>query len=986
MKLACIIFIFFTGFFSAQGYTSRWYGMDQGLPQNSIKDITKDKYGFIWLSTDGGVIRYDGKNFLIYNNLKIRTLNFKEFLKSENGEIICYNNDINDCVLISDRTVKVLPKKKVPWPDLRVDNKHYKRFFKTNFTENFYPDVDYYFIQTNSDKYFFRDNHIEHQKKGGIRKKIGTNFLLKNLRNSFEENNIIYIADPQNRKTIILNGDKVLYDNKPSLFNDPKTRIYWHQGNKQAFAINSDNIYLCKIVNGKLALDFLFTYKNIDDGFLNCMYYDKESDKMYFGNLVKGLNIVNLSNFYVSQKNIPFSGEFVYEALPYTFNSVISKQGFEYSRNKVNKIYSAYFNYDKRYLLYDNSYNLLYIEFNKIHRRYRSFQYQKHDSISFSNRNVEGLFKINKHLVVNMADRKHEYYYLNIFPDDQFKKVKNIFRFKDNINSIQALDNDSFYVGTTDGIYLLSLSKNKIIKHFAKGLPIKEIQQTKDGNFWFTAYNKGFYLIKNGDIVRMPNDKDGYIASAHHIMEDHSNFFWISSNNGLYKVSEKMLLDYARDKKATVTYYRYAKEDGLLNNEFNGSANPSGNLLKNGEIVLPSMVGFVFFNPDKIKTYYPKSNQLFIERAKTEKENIYFKDTLRLKSDYKSVDIFLDFPYYQNVKNLYIESRLENNQNNKWKEIKSDRKYILSTISPGNYILYIRFLISKNGEFAYKKIFIEIEPYFYQTIWFKTLLITLGVILIILIQLRTNFLKRMVRTLKHNLESTDQELKITTNRLKNESEYQQKVVESISHDIATPIRFLASISQKLRDTDDTTIQKQYFDGIYKTSEQLFKFTSQLKKYNELYKEESVSDEEHSLYDLIQDKKLLFEQIASDNNTIINNLCDPSIEIKTNKNILAAIIHNLIDNAVKNTKNGEILITSIVQNNTIEIAILDTGKGMSESQIKYYSQVFERTETEGFVFKNYGLGLHMVLQLIKKINAKISFHENTPKGTIVKIFL
>ncbi|WP_449397569.1 hypothetical protein [Chryseobacterium wanjuense] len=35
---------------SAYGqFVSSWYDMDSGLPQSSIKDIVKDKYGFIWL-------------------------------------------------------------------------------------------------------------------------------------------------------------------------------------------------------------------------------------------------------------------------------------------------------------------------------------------------------------------------------------------------------------------------------------------------------------------------------------------------------------------------------------------------------------------------------------------------------------------------------------------------------------------------------------------------------------------------------------------------------------------------------------------------------------------------------------------------------------------------------------------------------------------------------------------------------------------------
>jgi K+-sensing histidine kinase KdpD len=91
--------------------------------------------------------------------------------------------------------------------------------------------------------------------------------------------------------------------------------------------------------------------------------------------------------------------------------------------------------------------------------------------------------------------------------------------------------------------------------------------------------------------------------------------------------------------------------------------------------------------------------------------------------------------------------------------------------------------------------------------------------------------------------------------------------------------------------------------------------------------------------------------------------------------------------LKNTTAGKILITTFVNEDAqVEIEISDTGEGMTETQIEYYSYVFESMKTENFVFKNYGLGLHMVVQLSKKINATLNFLKNTPKGTIVKIFL
>ncbi|WP_415326979.1 sensor histidine kinase [Chryseobacterium sp. MMS23-Vi53] len=212
-------------------------------------------------------------------------------------------------------------------------------------------------------------------------------------------------------------------------------------------------------------------------------------------------------------------------------------------------------------------------------------------------------------------------------------------------------------------------------------------------------------------------------------------------------------------------------------------------------------------------------------------------------------------------------------------------------------------------------------------------------------------------------------------------------MESISHDITTPIRFIVTISQELDKEKDSELQKQYFNEIYKTSEQLYKFTSDLKEYTKLFKEDSIFEEEvYPLYDLLENKKVLYEQIALKNKVMIINNCDRYISTIINKNILSAIFHNLLDNAAKYTENGTIEIISTTIGNYIEIGIFDSGKGMSEEQILYYNEVFNNMDAHQFVFKDYGFGLHMIIQLVKKIDAKISFHKNTPSGTIVKVLI
>lgn len=52
-----------------------WYSADtEHLPQNSVKSIAPDKYGFVWMTTENGLVRFDGKNFKIFNSNNINTL------------------------------------------------------------------------------------------------------------------------------------------------------------------------------------------------------------------------------------------------------------------------------------------------------------------------------------------------------------------------------------------------------------------------------------------------------------------------------------------------------------------------------------------------------------------------------------------------------------------------------------------------------------------------------------------------------------------------------------------------------------------------------------------------------------------------------------------------------------------------------------------------------------------------------------------------
>jgi ligand-binding sensor domain-containing protein len=48
-------------------YAHETWTTEDGLPQNSINDILQTRDGYLWLATFGGLVRFDGAQFVVFN-------------------------------------------------------------------------------------------------------------------------------------------------------------------------------------------------------------------------------------------------------------------------------------------------------------------------------------------------------------------------------------------------------------------------------------------------------------------------------------------------------------------------------------------------------------------------------------------------------------------------------------------------------------------------------------------------------------------------------------------------------------------------------------------------------------------------------------------------------------------------------------------------------------------------------------------------------
>lgn len=977
----------------SQQYTTQLFNTDNGLPQNSVKDIIKDKYGFIWLTTENGIVRYDGLNFLVYKNFPLNSQRFTYFYGNPEKDSIFTYGDYGKTVLINQKAPKVINNiKKSP----SVIAKGYINYSVciSNYTYSFF------FMNFKKGRYFIAENSItyESQNSNSLIRVIEKP-LYKNSPNTFVIGETLFYIDHHSKKISKIEEGRFTADYDVPLIADVRSKLFWNRMSGQGFVLHNNILYRCAYSNGTFKISKLVQLENVIQSTLMSIYYDENYKKLYLGSSTDGLKIVSLTDFISSKKKNPKSLAVFYAIQPFSDSCVITPEGEIYNRNGLvksknfEKNISYFLSFDKYRNIITRKEQTLFV-YDK-QRDFLDFQ-----RISTGEETVKDfLFADGKYYVLSSKQKKGSTEFtgvLSIYEDWPYKSLKKKYFFASEPTRIMLTDGGNILVGTIKGLFKLPAVSGKIYKlNGHNELSIRDVIRSKDGNIWITTLGKGFYLLKNNNLIKLPVDSEGNLLSSHTILEDRNGYFWISTNNGLYKVKENMLLKYVQNRNFKINYYKYSKETGFNTNEFNGGGNINGNTLKNGEFVLPSLDGLVFFNPLNVKSYYP--TDIYLERARIDDKEHFFANTLTLSQENRRTEIFIDVPYYANPDNVVIQTHLDNEKKNEWISVGKDRRVLLGSLGYGTHILSVRMLVSDQQQYIFKKIKITVPPFFYQTLWFKLFACLLLLFLLYLsIRWRTSFLRKKTHELEaviqlrtKILSETVNNLEVTQIKLGKEIEQQKKLIGTITHDITTPLKFIALTSKEVLNYQEMSKSstERILNSIYKSSNQLYNFTKTLKEYADIYNEYRTDETElYSLYSLVEEKKFLFEEIADNHNTTIINQVSKQLMIRISKNILAVIIHNLIDNSVKFTRNGTITITGSDKDSLIILEITDTGIGMDDQKIEYYTKLQENIENEKLLLQKYGMGLHLVLQLLQMIESKIIIKRNEAKGTSFQLIL
>ena len=994
MKKAYLLLLVLQFGYSQQNFQEEWYSADtEHLPQNSVKSISPDKFGFIWMTTENGLVRFDGKKFKTYNSSTIGTLS-NRFLylrgSIEKDSLLTYTESNKDNVIINQRTSKKIKNSNHETSIDQYENNQFylnnSNYLDVNFLNNKLRNKEgsYYLIEKDRILFFSKNN----QKKEEIYQK-------------YEPNNNYFLLDDE---LICLkkNGEYILFHDKSSLKNqilpNKKIKKIYNHLTQQFFICTDSEIYILKKTINKLYLSLVYKRNEPFTYVIKCLFYDVKYNKLFIGTGDRGLGIVTLNRFNVLTNPSSINNTY-YATAPIFEDNILSAKGEIFNKNGFVtdlKLNPSGYQYG---LAIDKKQNIWIQNNDYVVCHYKKTNYKTSKKIAFKNVISTIYCDSENKIWIGFKKETKEKVFVAIIDANELSLAPTY---------LKSLDEPvNFFIETKDNKMLMASLNNKIIqydklsrktKKFSSGKnDIRSIFICKANRTWVCTYSNGLSLFENNTFYKLPIDDNLYLASAHCISEDTNGHFWISSNKGLTEVDKKSLLKYIVDK-SPLYYHHYDTKNGFLTNEFNGGCQPCNIKLKDGYLVYPSLNGLVVFHPEKVNRMLP-SGIFYMNEVEIDDRTTYFNDTLFTSRKNNRLKVKIDFPFFGNENNIHFEAKLLLNKNDKWVNISNERTISYTNLPPGFHTLVVRKLGDFSNTYQTKKITIAIPFLYYETLWFRILISLLIVACIVfIIRYRYNFVKKkndqleqIINARTKKLIKTVELLNITKNNLKQEVQQQKKLIGTISHDIKSPLKFLSITAKHLHDKaldsenanikENAKIMKESASELYRFVENLVDYSKVFMEHNDL---KGLNKENIDL--IINEKINLFKNLALENNNQIIYRKYNSQEFFLNKRVLGIIIHNLLDNAIKNTHSGKIIISAKVVNNKIYLSVEDNGTGMTDEIKNYYINIVRNYEIDKLALQNYGLGLHMVLELLRLLKGDLKIESKEGSGTKISIIL
>lgn len=297
--------------------------------------------------------------------------------------------------------------------------------------------------------------------------------------------------------------------------------------------------------------------------------------------------------------------------------------------------------------------------------------------------------------------------------------------------------NGDLWIGTDSGLSHMHRERfvNDAATRSLAQAKVWAIHEDPDGALWFGARNAGLFRYRDGKIVRF-STADGLGAnSIYQILEDKAGNLWTSGPNGISLLNRSELDAQAQSptRHLSVAFYSLSEISGAI--EIYGGTQSSGCITQSGEVWFPSNHGPIHIVPAQHSILPPPPVRIssVIEDGLPEAPS----GALRLPPGMARVGFTFAPIRLRSQAGVRFRYRLEGFDHD-WSAATTSRLAEYTNLSPGRYTFVVQaFEIDNPSNVSQAALDVTQEPRFYRTWWFITLnILLLGILVYSIYQFR----------------------------------------------------------------------------------------------------------------------------------------------------------------------------------------------------------------------------------------------------------